>query len=278
MKRLIIGLGIAAMLTNAGAANATPFSLRQSGNWNGQGTWAIASSAHPDDGNDTATFSLNANGLIVDVNGSYSYGASTATYSATINFEDVAAYTLTTTSFAVDASSRAVTLTQSEDGHTQGMNELDSGSLTISAGNAGGEHALYLLSAGTLDVHGDIQLNGAAGVDATAEFEFDGASLSSGSLVKFDMNGGDHRNRVAKLNMDASLTVNDTDIDASGFCDIVVADNTTFSVEDFVIATGADVWVIGEDSVNATFKYDSVTINGTGMYTIAGPITVEEYE
>ena len=126
-----------------------------------------------------------------------------------------------------------------------GANKVTAARLTVWTGSAAGDHSMAKLSAGTLDINGEVELNASSSVNAEAELE-----VSSGTTFQpnsLDVNGGDTSSRRAILDFNESVTVQvpATGTAVSGFVDIEVALGKTFDAGNFTIESGANLKITG---------------------------------
>jgi hypothetical protein len=131
--------------------------------------------------------------------------------------------------------------------------EFDADSMTLWTGDAANEDVYLQVCNGTLDVNGEVELNGSTSVDAEAELE-----VSSGATLSpdyFDVNGGDSSNRCAVLDCNESVTVQSSGTDFEGYCDIDIATYKTFTALGTTVnaANGVSDVMIGAESGTGTF-------------------------
>jgi hypothetical protein len=144
-----------------------------------------------------------------------------------------------------------------------GSGEIDAASVTITAGDTAGEHATLLVSAGTLDVNGEVELNASTSVNAETELEISsGATFTPNYL---DINGGSDANRDAVLDFNESVTVQSSGTDFDGYCKVDVAASKTFTA----LGTTIDALAL-ESDVTIGHESGTGTFSATTMFITAG--------
>jgi hypothetical protein len=230
MKPSITVLSVCCVLLLVSAAHGTAYFLQATNNWDANPTWTPGVAGYPSTGSDTATLSNNTSGpYTVTVNGDYSYGATTATHTATIAFDNEATdRTLTTTSLTVDAASRAVTLTQTGDA---GDLFQITGELTVMSGTDSGEHA---------------------------EFQLTSADLSFSSMF---LDGVD-ANAKAIIDLNQSVTQSSTDVTVADRADIEIATGKTLTIRDLYVGDNDDA---GDDFDGVLTISDGGTVSAASI-------------
>ena len=172
-----------------------------------------------------------------------------------------------------------------------GTGTMTATSLDIIPGNAASEHARFLLSAGTLDVNGEVDLTGAASVDADATMQVSsGATFEPNSL---DLNGATNVSYgYAILDLDEDVTVGNASdsVSVTGYAEIDVANPGTakvFYAKDMDVgdgqlatfcekktgtgeldATGLTITAGNSANEEATFKLSAGTLDVNGTITV----------
>ncbi len=138
---------------------------------------------------------------------------------------------------------------------------IDLAAVTVDAATATGDMTLIIASGANIDVNGDVQLIGRTGADGLATFRYDAGTCT---VQNFDLDGGDSAARAAVIDMNETLdlaTSDSADIAAERYCDIDVAANKTFTVDDVTVTPGANAALMRHIGAG-TFAMDVFTING----------------
>ena len=157
------------------------------------------------------------------------------------------------TSLAISATGAGATVTLTK----AGSNKLtSSGQVTITGGTTATEHAQCTVSAGTLDVNAEVELNGDANEDSDATMEVSsGATFEPNSM---DLNGDAHAaDGYAKLVFDADVTVQtNTGVAATGYVRVDIDAGETFYAKEVSIGDASNFG-----------NFDMVTGTGTILAT-----------
>ncbi|UCC28866.1 MAG: hypothetical protein JSU86_11765 [Phycisphaerales bacterium] len=128
-----------------------------------------------------------------------------------------------------------------------------------------GDDAYCLVSGGTFDIDGEVELNGSSAADAIAEME-----VSSGATVtpdSFDLNGGNSSSRTAGLDFNESVTVQSSGTDdtfdtiAEGYTWIDIITSETFDAREMMVDASAGYAEIHQKTGTGTVQANELRIS-----------------
>jgi hypothetical protein len=163
-----------------------------------------------------------------------------------------------------------------------GSNTFTAGSMTISADTMAANDAKVVLSAGTFDINGEVELNS----ESSANNHASQSILEVMNNVTFhpdslDVNGGNAAGEEAELLFDESVTVKNSTSSTSfdGKSRVTLGPSTTFNAKAVtVVASTGELVVIGENALTSKFQFTSLTHNSRPMEftgAISGGLVVE---
>lgn len=236
MKTVMTTIEIAVLLLSAASADAVVRNLTQNGIWSVASTWNAADA--PDTTSEDVHFTdSDGTPYTVTITGDANYGATTATTGSTMEF--ASGKTLTSNSMEIDATSRAVTITQTREhplstGGTVSVTDSP-GTFVLNSGTVDGRHAKYQLSFGAI---------------AFTSMTLDG-DVASNSNAK------------AILDLDQSVGQSSSDVTVKRVADIEVLSGKMFIIDDLLVGSeSGDYEATLTVNAGGTLSAGSVVVEG----------------